>query len=631
MTGRRAFEGEEIADVSAAVLRGEPDWSQLPADLPPAVDMLLRRCLEKDPARRLRSIGDVRFLIEDSAARSLPPAARAQSQPPSPPPSTRRRVPGLGLVIVIAGTLIAVTGIVFDRGRQPTPSSQDALPRPTAPVASPAIPAARSELLSSSIAVLPFDTLSAGPEDASFVTGLHMEVLNQLGKLRSLTVISRSSVLRYADAATRPSMSEIAADLGVSAIMETTVVYSGNQLRVNAELIDADTNESRWTGAFRAERGNLDEVFAIQTDIATAIASALGAEITAEDRRRVDRVPTESIAAYQRYLAALDHTSSGMFVDAVRELDSAIAEDSRFAEAYAHRAYIYAYAQITSAARSQFMRDGRLRGADFQALALADAERALDLYDGAGVAWLARALTHSFHLRYRSADEAFERALALAPNDPNVLQEHALYRLNRGDTQAALEGMDRATQFDPNGALTLVGAATVFNAVGRTDEGRAAVERALLLAPDNLAVNVFGAVLASDAATAERFVRKVEELAPEQGVWGLMAAAGVYRVRGKEVEANAALDRYAQLADAQGVGDADWALYYLFGRNDLEAAYERLEKTVVKYERGAADPGYLTLVSRFLNPASLGVSPDPRLAEPRFQRLFERLAVLTDR
>ena len=600
--------------------------------------MLLRRCLEKDPARRLRSIGDVRFLIEDSAARSLPPAARALSQPPSappiPPPSAQRRMPSNGVIMAIAGALVAITAIVFapDDSPLPTPVLPGA-PVPQAPrAAAPAVSGERSARLPSSIAVLPFDTLSAGPDDASFVTGLHMEVLNQLGKLRSLTVISRSSVLRYADAATRPSMSEIAADLGVSAVMETTVLYSGNQLRVNAELIDAETNESRWTGAFRAERGNLDDVFAIQTDIATAIASELGAEITAEDRRRVDRVPTESIAAYRSYLAALDHTSGGMFVDAVRELDSAIAEDSRFAEAYAHRAYIYAYAQITSAARSQFMSDGRLRDADFQGLALGDADRALDLYDGAGVAWLARALTHSFHLRYRSADQAFERALAVAPNDPNVLQEYALYRLHRDDMPGAVAAIERATQLDPNGALTLAGAATIFNAVGRTEKTRERRSTGRCFAPDNIIVNVFGGVLASDAATGERFARNVERaraLSKASGVsWRPPTYIGAC---GKDREAKAALDRYAELADAQGVGDADWALYHLFGRNDLDAAYERLEKTVVKYERGAADPGYLTLVSRFLTPASLGVPPDPRLAEPRFQRLFARLTELMDR
>lgn len=204
-----------------------------------------------------------------------------------------------------------------------------------------------------------------------------------------------------------------------------------------------------------------------------------------------------------------------------------------------------------------------------------------------------------------------------------------MYRLLRGDTEAALGWIERATQFDPNGALTLAGAATVLNAVGRTDDGRAAVDRALLVAPDNITVNVFGAVLASDAATAERFARNVERLAPEQGAWGLMAASAVYRRLGKDREADAALDRYAELADVQGVGDADWAQYYFFGRNDLEAAYERLEEAVVKYESGEADPGYITLVSRFLNPQARGLAPDPRLAEPRFQRLIDRLRALT--
>jgi len=631
LTGRRAFEGDEVADIIAAVLRGEPDWSRLPADLPQAVEMLLRRCLEKDPARRLRSIGDVRFLIEDSAARSLPPAARALSQPSSmpsaPPPSGQRRMPSNGVIMAIAGALVAITAIIFrPDSTLPTPTWPAGAPPGTPPAAAPANPGARSDRLPNSIAVLPFDTLSAGPDDASFVTGLHMEVLNQLGKLRSLTVISRSSVLRYADVATRPRISEIAADLGVSAVMETTVLYSGNQLRVNAELIDADTNESRWTGAFRAERGNLDEVFAIQTDIATAIASELGAEITPEDRRRVDRVPTESAAAYASYLRALDYGSQARFVDATRELDAAIAQDPAFAEAYARRAYIYTYAQVTSVSRSLFMNDGRLRNADFQALALSDADRALGLYDGAGVAWLARALTHMFHLRYREADAAFARALAEAPNDPSILAEYASYRTNVRDFQAAQEATERAVELDPNGALTLTYAATVFTAVGRRDDARVVVDRAVLVVPDNITANVFGANLANDAATAERYARNVELLAPEQGAWGLIPAAGAYRRFGKDREADAALDRYAELADVQGVGDADWAQYYLV-RGEIDTAYARLEKAVVTYENGGADPGFAPL-QRLIAQAAIAQAPQP-LAQPRFQGLFGRLTDVT--
>ena len=225
--------------------------------------------------------------------------------------------------------------------------------------------------------------------------------------------------------------------------------------------------------------------------------------------------------------------------------------------------------------------------------------------------------------------EELEPHLKCGRLERGFLRVSSLYRLNRGDTQGALEGIERAVQFDPNGALTLAGAATVYNAIGRTDDGRAAVDRAMLVAPDNITINVFGAVLATDAATAERFARNVERLAPEQGVWGLMSAAAVYRRFGKDAEAEAALDRYAELADAQGVGDADWAQYYLLGRNDLEATYERLEKAVVKYERGEGDPGFVPLVARFLNPAARGVAPDPRLAEPRFQRLFDRLRALT--
>jgi len=494
----------------------------------------------------------------------------------------------------------------------------------------PAVPAtapARPDRLPNSIAVLPLANLSEDRADAYFATGLHGEILSQLAKLRSLTVISQSSVMAYAE--NRPALAEIADELRVSSIMEGSVQYAGNQLSVSAQLISPDTGAVLWSDNFRAVRGNVDELLDIQTKIAAAIASALGAEITAEDRGRIDRVPTESAGAYLGLLRARDYSSRGLFADTIRELDAAIEQDPRFADAYAFRAYIYAYAQVTSASRALLSRDERFRDADFQALAREDADRALELYDGAEIAWLARAVTQRFRLHAREADAAFARALDLNPNDPSVLGEYAAFLMGRGQVQEAVRLTERALRFNPNGPLTLASAAGVFREVGRNEEAAAAMDKALLVEPENLTVQVYIALFGGrDAATREQIARNMERLAPDQGVWGYVPAAIVYRQLGKDREATAALDRYAELGAAQRIGDADWAQYYVI-RGDFDAAYESLERAVAKLERDEVEPGFLPLEQ--LRAGARNPLGNPQLKEPRFQRLFERVDALAAR
>jgi eukaryotic-like serine/threonine-protein kinase len=618
LTGKRAFAAEDVPGTIAAVLRGEPDWSLLPAEVPSAVQMALRRCLEKEPGRRLRDIGDLRILIEDSAARREAPVRRS-----SAPVAGRRRGPLVAAGVV--GALGLVLAVAFYLRSVQPPAAASNLPSATPAQAAPV--ASSPERLQNSIAVLPLENLSPNLDDAYFATGLHEEILNQLAKLRRLTVISRTSVLRYADS--RPPIPEIAEQLRVEAVMEGSVRYAGNQLMVTAQLIDPDTDSHLWSETFRADRGNIDELFAIQVEIATAIANALGAEITAEDHSRIARVPTESASAYASYLRATDHLTRARFGEAVQELDLAIAQDPRFAEAYAQRAFLYAYGQITSAGRSQFVRDGRLRNADFQALALADATHALELYEGAALAWVARAVTHMFHLRYREANDAYARALTLSPNDPLVLSDYAAFRLFQGDGQDALSLMSEAVRSDPNGALTLYYLTQTLLVTGRPAEAAAALEKSLMLEPTFLSSNALAGGLAGDAAAAERRVRATEQLGAAEpgGGWVFIAVAAQYWQLGFEREAEAAFERYAEWANANDVGAAEWAQYYLL-RGDMDRAYEWLERAVAKLESGEADAGFFALQTSFIAPEAFGRRPDPRLEEPRFQRLLDRLKAL---
>jgi serine/threonine protein kinase/Tfp pilus assembly protein PilF len=617
LTGRRAFGGDDLPGTIAAVLGTEPNWDLLPAEVPTSVRTVLGRCLEKDAARRLRDIGDVRIMLEDASLNASPALESVDARKSLAVPSVLARratvIAAAGGVLVLM--LAAITLYLRPEAVPQVGGTSTALePLAAEPVIDNAERSAGARL-PNSIAVLPLDNLSPNPDDAYFAAGLHEEILNQLAKLRNLSVISRSSVSRYAE--NRPPIPEIAAQLRVAAVMEGSVRYAGNQLMVTAQLIDANTDSHLWSDTFRADRTDVEQVFAIQIEIATAIARALGAEITAGDRARIDRAPTASAAAYARYLRARDHGFSVRFDEAVRELDMAVALDPNFAEAYAHRAYVYVYGQVTSNSRVQLLRDERFRNLDFETLTLSDAGRALELYPGTGLAWAARALTHQFHFRSREARDAFARALELSPHDASILSEYALYHLYRGELDEALAKIRLAAQLDPNGTLTLVYAAQIAQAAGRLGEANDAIARALDLEPTNVEANLLAGIFGSDSAAAERYLRTAEALAADSAPFYLIGVANGYRRLALEADATRALDRYFEWASNGPIGAGDWAQYY-FLRGDLDRLHDWVETAVEKIENDEADAGFIAL-------QRLAASTDPRLSEQRFRPLIERL------
>ena len=158
----------------------------------------------------------------------------------------------------------------------PEPVAEEAAPEPQ-PAPEPAVPE-QPEVLPNSVAVLPFENLSLDPENAFFAAGIHEETLNQLTKLHNLSVISRTSVLRYEDS--ELSIPEIATELNVGAVMEGSVRYADDKVRITAQLIDAATDEHLWSEVYERD---FADIFAIQSDIAMNIANALEAEFSLEE------------------------------------------------------------------------------------------------------------------------------------------------------------------------------------------------------------------------------------------------------------------------------------------------------------------------------------------------------------
>src|ERR1700730_10091692 len=199
-------------------------------------------------------------------------------------------------------------------------------------------PRAPLAVLDKSIAVLPFENRSEDKANAYFTDGVQDEILTYLAKIADLKVISRTSVLHYKSGVAR-NLREIAQQLGVANVVEGSVQRSGNRLRVDAQLVDARTDAHLWAQTYDRD---LADVFAIQSEIARAIADQLQAKLSANEKKAIEQPPTTDLAAFDLYSRAksLVLTTSFSVTDepdrrkAIELLDEAVKRDPSFFDAY---------------------------------------------------------------------------------------------------------------------------------------------------------------------------------------------------------------------------------------------------------------------------------------------------------
>src|SRR5262249_40720417 len=166
-----------------------------------------------------------------------------------------------------------------------------------------------------SIAVLPLENLSSDKENAYFTDGVQDEILTHLAKIADLKVISRASVTQYKSGITR-NLRKIGQELGVAHVVEGSVQRAGNKVRVNAQLIDARDDRHEWAENY--DRA-IDDVFAIQSEIAKAIAEQLNAKLSGAEQKAVAEKPTQNAAAYDTYLRAIA-LDNGLSLDSMKKV-----------------------------------------------------------------------------------------------------------------------------------------------------------------------------------------------------------------------------------------------------------------------------------------------------------------------
>jgi TolB-like protein/Flp pilus assembly protein TadD len=326
-----------------------------------------------------------------------------------------------------------------------------------------------------SIAVLPFASLSADPENAYFAGAIHDELLTQLSKLGDLRVISRTSVMAYSE--TRKTLRQIAEELGVGVVLEGSVQRAGNRVRVQAQLIDAATDEHLW--AERYDR-DLTDVFAIQSDIAQQIATALQARLTAGERATLAQRPTQSADAYDFYLQARDYhlrpnVTEQNLESAVRLYERALALDADFALAHAWLSQAHGQLRWHGYDRSDGRRDQQR----------AAAERAVRLQPQLPEARMAMGLYHYWgHRDYERALPELNAAFRSAPSNGWIQWTIGAVLRRQGQFEESLHEMEKAQVLDPRNTYMAVNLADMYTLFRRYPEADRTLSRALELAPD---------------------------------------------------------------------------------------------------------------------------------------------------
>jgi TolB-like protein/DNA-binding winged helix-turn-helix (wHTH) protein/Tfp pilus assembly protein PilF len=454
-----------------------------------------------------------------------------------------------------------------------------------------------------SIAVLPLSNLSGDPSEEYFADGMTDQLITDLAKIGSLRVISRTSVMQYKG--TRKSLPEIARELKVDAIVEGSVIRSGERVRVTAQMLRGPTDQHMWADTYDRNRG---DILKLQSEVADAIAGQVRAQITPAQRAHMRRAHAVDPAAYDSYVRGriyftTEYAKPESLRKAQQLFEDSIQKDPNFALAYAGLADTYVYLALDGA----MPRDEASESAK-KALA-----RALELDDTIGEAYdTLGVLSWTFDWDWDSADRAFNRALELAPSYSCALEDRAAFLAFRGRRTEALAELAKVDQLDagPGSAGTESAAYYMLRDYPRLIE---ASRRGLLLDPNDGSQHYdLGAGYAGTGRLQEAIVeyRKAMATPNDDFLRTTVALANTYTALGRKAEAEkilrdlernpkAAASAYTMATIYAGLGENDQAMQLLErASSERSFAADRLTSDLA-LDSLRSDPRFQDLLRRY--------------------------------
>jgi TolB-like protein/Tfp pilus assembly protein PilF len=329
-----------------------------------------------------------------------------------------------------------------------------------------------------SIAVLPFENLSEDKANAYFADGIQDEILTRLSKIADLKVISRTSTQHYKSAP--ENLPEIARQLGVAHILEGRVQKSGDNVRVNVQLIKAANDSHLWADTFDRK---LIDIFSVESEVSKAIAEQLRAHLSGREEQEIAAKPTDNPEAYDAYLRGLAYTlksaaTSANALGAQKYLREAVRLDPKFALSWALLSYVDSRGYFTESLQPTVALREEARKA---------AETALTLQPNLGEAVLAKGAYHYFCLKdYDTAVRYFEQARRFLPNSSRIPESLAYVARRRGQWDRCEAYFIEAERLDPRNVYLLTQHAYSYICLRRFPEALRKLDQVLNITPDDV-------------------------------------------------------------------------------------------------------------------------------------------------
>ncbi len=591
-TGRRAFAGDSPGTIFEAILNRAPiPPLRINPELPPELEHIINKALEKDREERYQSASDLRADLkrlkhETESARSagVSPAVAAIHEL-----SLRRWWPA----VATAATLVAAVAVLIALN---VAGLRDRISMAVSTRRAAPVPQIQS------IAVLPLANLSGDPQQEYFADGMTEELITNLGKISALRVISRTSVMRYKK--TERPLPQIARELGVEGIVEGSVLRVGDRVRITAQLIQAEQERHLWAESYERD---LRDILALQSEVARAIAREVRVRLTPQEQTRLVSARPVNPEVYELWLKGRHLLTAGITAkEAMKALEyfrQAIELDPTYAPAHAGISLAYSNAALFYAL------------APHEALpkAKAAAKRALELDESLAEAHVALAqLMENPDWDWSGAEREFKRALELNPNSVDAHWLYSWFLTNMLRFEEAVAECRRAVELDPLAPYVMGQLGWTLYYAGHYDESiglfHQLLEREPGFAYGHLVLS-WNYVAKHAPAEAAAACRKAVELAPDDQ-WVLTSCGHDLAVVGRRQEALALLERVRTLGGRKPV-DPYLVAFLYDGLGEKQLALQSLERAFQD-----RSPNLACLRLDFSRPLRL---------EPRFQEMVRRM------
>ena len=513
-TGRAPFLGSTLGETIAHILHSEPEaMGRFNSEVPAELERITRKCLEKKRQERYQSAKELRVDLQGlkratesvqagvTAGLALPKRGR-----PAVPLRKRRIVAIVGAAVMLVAAVLIARNVGGLRDRL------------LGPVGPPRI---------ESLAVLPLENLMGDPQQEYFVDGMTEELIADLSQVSALRVISRTSVMQYKGS--KKLMPEIARELKVDGVIEGSVLRSGDQVRITAQLIQAATDTHLWARSYERD---LRDVLALQDEVARAIAEEIRVKLTPQEQTLLARGRPVNPETHEAYLKAMFYlykkTPEG-FAKGLALLQQAIEKDPADPLPYAGLALAYPIIYHgpggTVPPREGFPR------------ARAAALKALELDESSAQAHLAlAAIKVYFDWDWAGAEKEFKRALELNPNLPEAHAHYGWYLLLFGRNEEGLAEGKRAVELDPLTSVYTAWVGWMYWNLGQPDKAIEQARKALDIDPNSPdALYVLGGAYA-DKKMFEQAIAANQKLAAVNPDWKF-GLATTYALAGRKANA----------------------------------------------------------------------------------------------